>query len=80
MPSAEEVRALSHSKSVLINLILLIPGGSAQKIFEDQQISEKSILQSWYTHTSISPDHGSDKKQKSNSGDGHTAESAKFHQ
>ena len=40
---------------------------------------KKSILQSWYIHSSISHAHGINQKLKICPGDGHTAELAKFH-
>ena len=46
---------------------------------ENPEILKKSILQSWYTHSSISHAHGNNKKPKISSGDDHAAEVAKFH-
>ena len=54
--------------------------GSYPKIFENQQIPKKSILQSWYSHSSISHAHGSNKRPKINSGDSYTAEIANLHE
>ena len=52
---------------------------STRNVFEYQEIVKKSILQSWYTHSSISHAHGNNKRLKIIPGDGHTAELAKFH-
>ena len=50
------------------------------KIFENQQISRKSILRRWYTQIPISYAHGSNKRQKISHGDGLGGESPNFQQ
>ena len=55
-------------------------GGPACTIEKKELIQKKSILQSCYTHSSISHAHGTNKRPKISSGDGHTAEIAKIHQ
>ena len=49
------------------------------QVIENQQIHKRFILQSWYTPSSISCHHGSNRRPKTSSGDGHTAEITKCH-
>ena len=50
------------------------------KIFESQQIPQKSILRTWYTQIQISQPHGINKRPKTSPGDGLGGELTTFHQ
>ena len=61
------------------NLPLTSKALKRTQIIQNQTNHKTSILQMWYTHSSISHAHGNDKRAKISLGDGHTAEIEKFH-